>query len=142
MAKTLQDKFTEKAIERFGHRGSQGYYQRLREERTLSTTQCKSCAHVAFPPREFCPACFHREVDWIDIGKTATLHAFTTQSRALRFTKPDVIGVVELPDVGFMLAPIGGRYGELTIGQPLELEIIELDGGLVLPRFNPIGGAP
>ena len=140
MAQTLQDKFTEQGLKLFGHRGSQGYYQRLREERKLCTTQCKECKHIAFPAREFCPSCFHDEVDWITIGDGAKLHAFTTQSRALRFTAPDVIGVVEIPEVGFMLAPIGGRYDTLEIGQPLELEVIELDGGLVVPRFNPVKG--
>jgi uncharacterized OB-fold protein len=137
MAKTLQDTFTEQALKRFGHRGSQGYYQRLREERKLCTTQCKSCAHIAFPAREFCPACYHPEVDWISIGEGARLHAFTTQARALRFTAPAVIGIVEIPEVGFMLAPIGGRYDELQIGQPLTLKVIDLDGGLIVPSFVP-----
>jgi len=138
MAKTLQDTFTEQALKLFGHRGSQGYYQRLREERKLCTTQCKACEHIAFPPREFCPACFNDEVNWIEIGQGARLHAFTTQARALRFTAPDVIGVVEIPDVGFMMAPIAGRYDSLEIGQALELEVIDLDGGLVVPRFVPM----
>ena len=142
MAKTLQDTFTEQAMERFGHRGSQAYYQRLREDRKICTTQCKACGHIAFPAREFCSACFHDEVDWIEIGEGARLYAFTTQSRALRFTAPDVIGIVEIPRVGLMLAPIGGSKETLEIGQALRPEVIELDGGLVVPRFVPVEEDP
>ena len=138
MATNPLDNFTNKAFQVFGHEGSAEYYRRLKEERTLCGTRCSDCAHVALPPRSFCPACFAAEVEWVSVGEHATLHAFTTQSRALRFMKPAVIGVVSIPDVGLMMAPIGAPMAELAIGQPLRLEILDLEAGFSVPQFVPL----
>ena len=137
MSENLLDKFTLQAMDLFGHKGSKEYYRRLQEERKLCATRCTSCEEITFPPRDFCPRCFHKEVAWEGIGEGAKLHAFTTQSRALRFTAPAVIGVVEIPNVGLIVAPIAGKMKELKIGQPLRLEVEDLEAGFSVPTFVP-----
>ena len=135
MAEVLLDVFTRQAMEMYGHAGSKEFYRRLAEDRALCATRCAACGDVALPPRGFCPACFHDDVTWVDVGDRAILHAFTTQSRALRFMAPAVIGVVEVPDVGLFVAHVAGRYDELSIGDELILEVMDLDAGFSVPRY-------
>ena len=136
MAEVLLDVFTEQAMAMYGHAGSVEFYRRLAEDRALCGTRCAACGSVSLPPRQFCPDCFHDEVAWVDVGDRAVLHAFTTQARALRFMAPAVIGVVEIADVGLFVAPIDGRYGDLAIGDPLRLEVMDLDAGFSVPRYT------
>ena len=136
MGEVLLDVFTRQAMKLYGHAGSAEFYRRLAEDRTLCGTKCGACDRVALPPRDFCPDCFHGEVTWVDVGPRATRHAFTTQSRALRFMAPAVIGVVEVPDVGLFVAAIEGRYDELAIGDALTLGVMDLDAGFSVPRYT------
>jgi uncharacterized OB-fold protein len=131
------DTFTQQALKVFGHEGSAEHYRRLREEKQLYATQCDACGHTAYPSRSFCPACFGDQVSWTPVGEGATLYAFTTQSRALRFMAPAVIGVVELPDVGLIVSPIGAPIEELSLGQALKLEILDLGEELTIHQFVP-----
>ncbi|HIA03987.1 MAG TPA: hypothetical protein EYN66_19150, partial [Myxococcales bacterium] len=121
----------------FGHEGSKEHYRRLKTERKLYVTQCDDCGESAYPSRSFCPDCFSQSVSWVEVGEGATLYAFTTQSRALRFMTPAVIGVVELPNVGFITAPISGSMEDLHIGQALTLEVIDMGDDLTIHQFVP-----
>jgi uncharacterized protein len=114
------------------------FYRRLREERRLHSTRCTSCSRTSYPPRGFCPHCFGESLEWVEIGAGATLYAFTTQTRALRFTAPDVIGIVDLPEVGRILTRIDAPLESLRIGQALRFEALELSGGLVVHSFTPV----
>ena len=135
----LQD-FTIQALESHGTRASKELQRRLAEDRTLCATHCEPCDETAFPPRDFCPTCFSPDVSWRPIGKGATLYAFTTQNRGLRFTHPDVIGVVEIPGVGLVMSPIAGTIDSLAIGDALKPEVLDVHEGLCAWRFRPVGG--
>jgi uncharacterized OB-fold protein len=129
--------FTKQAVSMFGHEAADELQRRLREDRVLCGTRCASCGSVAFPPRSFCPDCFHADVTWVPIGEGATLYAFTTQKRGLRFAAPAVIGVADVPGVGFVLGPMKGSLDDLDIGMRLSVEVIDIDGGLAFHRFVP-----
>ena len=137
MAENFLDVFTQQAITCFGHEGSSEHYKRLKETGALHGTQCGGCESITFPPRSFCPECRSDDVTWVPIGEGATLYAFTTQQRALRFTAPAVIGIVEVPNVGLMMAPIKGRLEDLTLGQPLTMEVVNLSEDLCVHQFVP-----
>lgn len=132
------DKYTWKALKHHDDGALREYYQLLRETKTLHTTRCVKCENIAYPPRPFCPSCFHDEVSWVPIGEKATLYAFTTQARALRFVAPDVIGVVEIEGVGRILTKINARLEELKIGQELKFEPFEISEKLVVHSYTPV----
>jgi uncharacterized protein len=114
------------------------FYRRLREERRLCSTHCTRCSKTSYPPRAFCPHCFGESLDWVEIGAGATLYAFTTQTRALRFTAPDVIGVVDLPGIGRILTRIDAPFESLRIGQAMRFAPLELSEKLVVHSFAPV----
>jgi len=131
--------FTTQALAQFGSVASAEFHRRLHEDRQLCTTRCGDCGETAFPPRMHCPACLSDAIRWIEITADAgaTLYAFTTQSRGLRFTAPEVIGVVDVPEVGMFISPIAGTMKDLCIGQSLQPEIVDIHDGLSFYRFVP-----
>lgn len=122
------DTFTDQAQILMGDLASAEHYRRLALGEFCGT-KCAACDAVTFPPRMHCPDCFAADVTWVQIGAGATLYGFTTQTRALRFRAPEVIGIVHIPDVGLVVSPIGGRFEDLRIGQAMTLEIIAIDDG-------------
>jgi len=44
------------------------FYENLREGK-FTTTKCKNCGQVAYPPRVICPECYSDELEWIELPK-------------------------------------------------------------------------
>lgn len=137
--KNIIDKYTWQAIEHDEDGTASEYYRRLREEKKFYTTKCKSCSHVAYPPRPFCPKCFSEDVEWVDVGtKGGTLYAFTTQGTALRFMAPDVIGIVEIPGVARVLSKINGKLADMKIGMKLKFEPFDVSDKITVHTYTPV----
>ncbi len=113
------------------------FYQRLREGR-FQSTRCTSCAHIPFPPRLFCPKCGGSDVEWVDLPQRGELYAFSQQARALRFTTPDVLGIVDLEGVGFVFTRINAPIEELEIGQQVAVGFHEISPELTVHQFSPV----
>ena len=52
------------------------FYDHLREGR-YTTTKCKKCGYIAFPPGVICPKCWSDDLEWVDLPKKAKIEAFT-----------------------------------------------------------------
>ena len=44
------------------------FYENLREGK-FTTTKCKQCGRVAYPPRVICPECYSDELEWTTLPK-------------------------------------------------------------------------
>jgi uncharacterized OB-fold protein len=44
------------------------FYENLREGK-FTTTKCKKCGWVAYPPRVICPECYSDELEWFELPK-------------------------------------------------------------------------
>ena len=44
------------------------FYENLREGK-FTTTKCKNCGKIAYPPRVICPECYSDELEWIELPK-------------------------------------------------------------------------
>ncbi len=135
--KEMIDRATLVALDHHDDGATKEYYLRLRERRRFFTTQCTTCAKVAYPPRPHCPGCFSGAVEWIDVGDDAVLHAFTTQQRGLRFVAPDVVGVVEIPGVGRVVTRIDAPFEALSIGMAMRFRALEVAPDLVVHSYVP-----
>jgi len=136
--KDVIDKATRAAIRHYGDGAAARFYTELRERRFMST-RCPACDAIAFPPRSFCPKCYGTAVEWVDLPRRGTVYAFTQQERSLRFSRPDVIGLVELPSVGRILTRLDAPFEALRIGLTVELDFFEVNAELVLHQFRPVG---
>ena len=135
--KDMLDKRTLDGVAHHGDAATAKYYEKLRE-RKLQTTRCDVCGEIAFPPRDFCPECPSRKTSWVDLPTKGTLYAFTQQDRSVRFMTPEVVGIVELEGVGRIFTHIKAKIEDLSIGDPVELEFVEVSEALVLHAFKPI----
>jgi len=118
----------------FPDRVSERFFAELRGRR-LATTRCRGCGSLRFPPRAWCPGCLSEDLEWVTLSGRGRLAAFTTQETAFRFAAPDVIGLVDLDEGVRVLSAIDGRYEDLSIGEAVSVEFIEVEPGLVLHRF-------
>jgi uncharacterized OB-fold protein len=135
--KQLTDRAMEIEVAEYGDEASKEFY-RLLKNRQFKTTRCKDCGNIALPPRLFCPSCFGTDVDWVDLPKRGSLYAFTQQERALRFNKPDVIGVVELEGAGRMISRIDAPFEDLAIDMQVEMDFLDVSENLTLHQFRPV----
>jgi uncharacterized OB-fold protein len=136
--KQVIDNAMEIEVSEYGDDAVREFYRCLKN-REFRTTRCTACEEVALPPRMFCPSCFGTDIEWIDLSRRGTLFAFTQQERSLRFGKPDVIGVVELPEAGRLLTRIDAQYEDLAIGMEVELDFLDVSENQTLHQFRPAG---
>jgi len=114
------------------------FFDELKNHRFM-TTKCKSCSRMSFPPRIVCPNCFSEDLEWVELSGKGRLYAFTQQDMGLRFTKPDVIGVVELAEgVGKILTRIDADFEDLKIGQDVEISFLD-EEDMAFHQFRPTG---
>jgi uncharacterized OB-fold protein len=52
------------------------FYDNLKQGR-YTTTKCKKCGHIAFPPGVICPRCWSEDLEWVDLPKKAKVAAVT-----------------------------------------------------------------
>lgn len=58
------------------------FYENLREGR-FTTTRCRKCGHIAFPPGVICSKCWSEDLEWVDLPQRAKVVTFTeTQAGA------------------------------------------------------------
>jgi uncharacterized OB-fold protein len=112
------------------------FFTELRGRR-LMTTRCRACGSLRFPPRAWCPDCLSEDLEWVELSGRGRLAAFSTQETAIRFRAPDVIGLVDLDDGVRVLSHIAGRYEDLSIGDAVSVDFVEVEPGLVLHSFMP-----
>lgn len=85
---------------------------------------CTDCGQVLLPPRPACYACGSREVDvepQSPEGRVFAVTAVHTPPPAFASDAPYTIAVVELADGGRLLGRVSANYGDVAIGDPVEL---------------------
>lgn len=108
------------------------FWQGLRERRFI-TTCCQQCGKLAFPPKPFCPHCWHREVKWQALSPRGVVYSATTVHAAplvFRVEAPYQVGIVDL-QAGLRIATrlLGGLSCAQAIGKPVELVVLEYEDG-------------
>ncbi len=118
------------------------FFKNLRQGR-LTTTKCKKCDKLLWPPRIVCPHCLSDQLEWIDLGSEGELYAFTEMrlGAPLGFVQdlPFCLGIVKVGDLYLSARIDDANYGDLKIGMRVRLKIIKLDDERVFYRFVPSG---
>ena len=119
------------------------FFSNLKEGR-LTTTKCKKCGKVLWPPRIVCSHSFSDELEWIDLGTEGELYAFTEMrlGAPLGFVEdvPFCIGIVRIGELSLSARIDNAKYEDLKIGQKVRLKVVELDDGRVFYRFDVVKG--
>jgi uncharacterized OB-fold protein len=107
----------------------------------LRLQRCRSCSASYFPPRPFCPACGHREVEVYRASGRGRLHSYVINHRpAPGFEAPYSIAVVELEEGPRMMTNIVDcpqTPEALVLDMPVEVRFEALSDEISLPLFTP-----
>jgi uncharacterized OB-fold protein len=73
------------------------FYDNLKAGR-FTTTKCKQCGYVAFPPRVICPECYSDQLEYTDLPKEGKVITFAEQVRGvpLGFDSPLIHAWIDL----------------------------------------------
>ena len=114
------------------------FFKNLKERR-LTTTKCKRCDQLLWPPRIVCSNCFSDELEWVDLGTEGELYAFTEMrlGAPLGFVQdvPFCIGIVKIGGLLITARIDDAKYEDLKIGDRVKLKIVELEDSRVFYRF-------
>jgi len=117
------------------------FFQNLKQGQ-LTTTKCKKCTRLLWPPRIVCPNCFSNEFEWVDLGSEGELYAFTEVRIGAPLGSvqdaPFCVGIVKIGGLLISTRIDNAKYDELKIGDKLQLKIVELEDGRVFYRFTKI----
>jgi len=112
------------------------FYENLRENR-FTTTKCKKCGNVSFPPRVVCPKCNSEELEWVDLPTKGKVLSFTEEVAGvpLGFDSPLIHARIELEDGRKLISRIANcKEGELKVGAAVRLFAYEVPPMIVEKR--------
>jgi len=117
------------------------FFQKLKQGQ-LTTTKCRKCAQLLWPPRIVCSNCLSNELEWVNLGSEGELYAFTEVriGAPLGFVQdaPFCVGIVKISGLLISSRIDNAKYDQLKIGDKLQLKIVELEDGRVFYRFTKV----
>ena len=117
------------------------FYDGLRENR-FTTTKCKKCGKIKWPPRTICPECISDDLEWVDLPTTGTIEIFTVEEVGvpMGFDSPLIHALVRLDgmDFTFFSRIVGADPEKLQEGAKVALKVLEIDRGRISFAFEPV----
>ena len=106
------------------------FYENLKQGR-FTTTKCKDCGHVAYPPRVICPKCYSENLEYIDLPKKGKVIVCSAEEKGvpLGFQAPLIHAVIDLgvnPVKRLLTRIINCKAGELKEGDEVQLAVFEV----------------
>ncbi|MFC1986086.1 Zn-ribbon domain-containing OB-fold protein [Chloroflexota bacterium] len=108
------------------------FYENLKVGR-FTTTKCKKCGYVAFPPRVICPECYSEELEYIDLPKRGKVIVFSEEVAGiiLGFGPPPLIHAwIDLgensPVRRFLTRIINCPEGKLKEGDEVQFVVFDI----------------
>lgn len=121
------------------NRDNAHYWQGL-QRGVLLIQRCTSCQRLRHPTAPMCPSCQSLEWDTVEASGKGTIYSFVVMHHPKNpaFDHPNPIAVVELAEGTRLIAGLTGfDTDNITIGTPVELEVLHCDEGLSVPVFKP-----
>ncbi len=115
------------------------FWQGLREGR-LPIQRCRTCGRLRHPPEPMCPSCRSLEWEAVPSSGRGVVYSFVVMHHppVPGFEPPFAVGLIELEEGVRIVANIIGIENErISIGMPVELELLRIDDELTLPQFRP-----
>ena len=114
------------------------FFKSLKEGH-LTTTKCRECGKLLWPPRIMCSECLSDNLEWVDLGVEGELYAFTEirLGAPLGFVEdvPFCVGIVKIGGLLISARIDDSKYEDLKIGDKVSLKIVELPDNRVFYRF-------
>jgi uncharacterized protein len=113
----------------------------------FSTTRCQSCRTFTFPPKPFCPHCWHEQIEWVPLSGRGRLYSATrihAVPAIFASETPIAVGIVDL-DEGVRVAMriwTEGAAAQLPLDVPVDMLVLRFtDGPLFAAKIKSTSGA-
>ena len=108
----------------------------------LVLQRCRDCGAVQHRPRAVCVSCRSDAIEYLRASGRGKVHTFTitqqNQAPAFRTALPYVLAYVELEEGPRLLSNVVGcEPDNLRIGMPVQVEFVDTEEQLAVPRFRP-----
>jgi hypothetical protein len=109
----------------------------------LCIQRCRACRKAYFYPRNVCPSCLSKDVEWFTASGRGKLHTFVINHRPLRnppLEAPYVIAIVELEEGPRLMSNLIGVDPDPTkirCDMPVVIDYADVTPEVTLPRFRP-----
>lgn len=125
----------------------QPYWNLLATTGKLHLSHCENCGAFRHPPGPVCPECRHIGEHWAPVSGRATLRSYTEARHPvhdlLKPVTPYIITMVQLEEGPRLVSGVPhGMDVTLTVGMPLQCQVVRVDERFALPYFLPIEQAP
>ncbi len=108
----------------------------------LLLRRCRACGQYHFYPRDFCPACFSFDVEWVNASGRGTVYSVTIchlPATGFKDLVPYNLVLVELEEGPRMMSNIVDCPNEdIKIGLPVEVTFDDVTPEVTLPKFRPV----
>jgi uncharacterized OB-fold protein len=112
------------------------FYDNLKAGR-FTTTKCKKCGHVSYPPRVICPKCNSEDLEYIDLPRTGKIIISVEQVRGvpLGFESPLIHAWIDLGETSpvkrLLARVINCPAGKLKEGDPVKFTVFKIPSHLM-----------
>ena len=121
-------------------RDTGGFFEAARRNE-LVIRMCDGCDAVLHMPRAYCHHCGSWEGRWQPVAGTGTVYSWTVVQHQVHpaYPVPYTVVLVELDDHPSvrMIGQLPGAPA-LAVGQRMQVWFETLDGGVVLPQWQPV----
>jgi len=106
------------------------FYENLKQGR-FTTTKCKDCGHIAFPPRGvICPACYSENLEYVDLPKRGKVVVLSEEVKGvpLGYESPLIHAVIEFdgPVKRMISKIVNCPVGTLKRGDEVEFVVFDV----------------
>ena len=106
------------------------FYENLKQGR-FTTTKCKGCGFVAYPPRVICPECYSENLEYVDLPTRGKVTVFSEEVKGvpIGFQSPLIHAVIDLgadPVRRFLTRIVNCPAGALKQGDEVQLTIFQI----------------
>lgn len=107
-------------------------------ERRLVIQACTDCGTLRHPPGPICPSCHSYAWHEVEASGRGTVHSFVVSHhpKAPGYDYPLTVVLVDLEEGTRLVADYAGAADEIEIGMPVEVDWLDYDDTLTLPRFR------
>lgn len=116
------------------------FWFRAARERRLVIQACDECGKLRHPPSPTCPDCHSFAWHEVVASGRGTVHSYVVSHhpKAPGFTYPHVVLLVDLAEGTRLVADFAGDPDSVSVGMPVEVEWVDYDDGLTLPRWRAV----
>jgi uncharacterized protein len=106
------------------------FYENLKQGR-FTTTKCRDCGVVSYPPRVICPECYSENLEYTDLPKKGKVIVFSEEVKGipLGFDSPLIHAIIDLgidPVRRLLSRIINCPAGALKRGDEVQLVVFDI----------------